>query len=76
MTTKQIDCFLSVASTLNFSRSAQELYASQSTVSRQISLLEDELGFRLFVRGNNYVRLTPSGITMLQCFSQIKRIRD
>ncbi len=73
MTSKQIECFLSVASTLNFSHSAKELYASQSTVSRQISLLEEELGFSLFVRGNNYVRLTPAGITMMKCFSEMEQ---
>lgn len=73
MTSKQIECFLSVANTLNFSHSAHELYSSQSTVSRQISLLEEELGFELFVRGNNYVRLTPAGVTMLSCFLKVSQ---
>lgn len=71
MTSRQIECFLSVANSLNFTQSAKELYASQSTVSRQISLLEEELGFELFVRGNNYVRLTAAGITMLMAFQNI-----
>lgn len=73
MTSKQIECFLSVANTLNFSHSANELYSSQSTVSRQIRLLEEELGFELFVRGNNYVRLTSAGITMLSCFLRVSQ---
>lgn len=69
MTSKQIECFISVAESLNFTQSAKKLYSSQSTVSRQISLLEEELGFELFIRGNNYIRLTPAGTTMLTYFT-------
>ena len=54
MTSKQIECFLSVSESLNFTQSSKKLYSSQSTVSRQISLLEEELGFDLFVRGNKW----------------------
>ena len=72
MNSKQIECFLCVADCLNISNAAQKLYASQSTVSRQISLLEEELGIRLFVRGNNYLRLTPAGVAMLQTFQEME----
>jgi len=71
MTSRQIECFLSVAETLNFTLSARILYLSQSTVSRQISLLEEELGFDLFIRGNNFVRLTPAGAIMVKAFTEM-----
>lgn len=74
MNSKQIECFLCVADCLNISNSAKKLYASQSAVSRQISLLEEELGFPLFVRGHNYLRLTPSGAAMFQTFREISHI--
>lgn len=76
MNSKQIECFLCVADCLNISNSAKKLYASQSAVSRQISLLEEELGFPLFVRGNNYLRLTPSGAAMYQTFLDMSRMFD
>lgn len=61
LNSKQIECFLCVADTQNISASAQKLYASQSTISRQISLLEEELDMKLFIRGNNFLQLTPAG---------------
>ena len=74
MNSKQIECFLCVADCLNISNSAKKLYASQSAVSRQISLLEEELGFPLFVRGHNYLRLTPSGAAMFQAFQEMSHM--
>lgn len=72
MNSKQIESFLCVAETLNISTSAQKLFASQSTISRQISLLEEELGMQLFIRGNNYLQLTPAGMTMYHTFKEIR----
>ena len=74
MNSKQIECFLCVADCLNISNGAQKLYASQSTVSRQISLLEEELSVLLFVRGNNYLRLTPAGAAMYQTFLEMDQL--
>ena len=72
MTSTQIDIFLEVARCLNYTTASSRLYVSQSTVSRQISLLEEELGFDLFMRGNNYIRLTPEGTIMVQAFQTMK----
>ena len=66
MTSRQIQTFLTVAETLNFTEAAERLYSSQPSISRNISLLEEELGFKLFERGNNYVTLTQSGAIMAQ----------
>ena len=44
---------------LNISAAAEKLHTSQPGVSRQIKLLEDELGFELFLRqGRALTRLT------------------
>lgn len=74
MNSKQIECFLVVAEYLSFTDAGKRLFTSQSTVSRQIVLLEEELGFELFVRGNNYVRLTPAGAIMIPAFKQVSEI--
>lgn len=77
MTLQQIEYFLSVARNLSFTKAAEELYTSQPTVSRQVSLLEEELGFPLLLRDRKSVRLTPGGVTMLAEFSRaLEVIRD
>ena len=51
-----------VESDLNISAAADKLHTSQPGVSRQIKLLEDELGFQIFVReGRALKRLTQHG---------------
>lgn len=61
MNHRQLDCFLTVAETLNFSQAAKQLYLSQAAVSQQIQSLEKELGFPLFVRTRHQVELTEAG---------------
>lgn len=65
MTIHQIECFLEVAHTLNFTEAASHLYISQQGLSRQISSLERELEMRLFERTTREVRLTRSGEILL-----------
>lgn len=57
----QIEYFLAVAEKLNFTEAAKALYISQPSLSKQIGLLEEELGFHLFLRNKRMVRLTPAG---------------
>lgn len=61
MDTRALSVFLSVADTLNFSRSSELLHMSVSAVSRTIQRLEDELGQPLLERDNRSVRLTGAG---------------
>lgn len=70
LTTQQIKYFLSAAKTLSFTKTAEECYTSQPTISRQIAYMEEELGFTLFYRENNQLRLTPGGLVMLAEFSR------
>lgn len=65
MTMLQMECFLEAAKYLSFSMAAANLYLSQSTLSRQIHGLEDELNVALFLRANNTVTLTEAGKKLL-----------
>jgi len=57
----QIRLFLSIAETRNFSRTAELIHMEQSTLSRRIAVLEQELGFSLFKRDSRPVQLTEEG---------------
>ena len=61
LTEQKIIVFLSLASTLNFTETANRLFVTQQAVSKHISQLEKELGLTLFVRSTHNVRLTPAG---------------
>jgi LysR family positive regulator for ilvC len=61
MEIRALSVFLSVADTLNFSRSSELLHMSVSAVSRTIQRLESELGQPLLERDNRSVRLTGAG---------------
>ena len=61
MTTKQIDYCIELARTESFSRGAENMFVSQPTFSYQIKLLEEEVGFKIFVRNGKGAALTPAG---------------
>jgi len=58
--------FEAVARRLNFSEAAEELFLTQSAISRQIKSLEDELGSTLFTRGTRSVEITQAGQMLLR----------
>ncbi len=53
--------FAAAARHLNFTRAAEELFLTQSAVSRQIQILEAQLGVALFVRQARGIGLTEAG---------------
>lgn len=61
MTLFQLQCFISVAKTLNFTRSASELFITQPALSRSVSSLEQELNLKLLNRSRRAVSLTAAG---------------
>lgn len=76
MTLLQLRYFISVTRTLNFSAAARLHYVSQSTVSQQIKLLEEELGVCLLYRNNRCVIPTPAGEILYQYALQILDLID
>ncbi len=65
MNTVQLECFVTVAEYLNFSKASQALRITQPAVSHQIQTLEEELGVKLFNRTSKSVSLTQEGILFL-----------
>ncbi len=65
MNTVQLECFVTVAEYLNFSKASQALRITQPAVSHQIHTLEEELGVKLFNRTSKSVSLTQEGILFL-----------
>ncbi|WP_452231978.1 LysR substrate-binding domain-containing protein [Lacinutrix sp. MEBiC02595] len=61
MTIQQIKYFLALANELHFWKTSEKIFISQSTLSRQIKSLEDELGIQLFERDKRNVKLTDAG---------------
>ncbi|WP_110955136.1 LysR family transcriptional regulator [Anaerosinus massiliensis] len=62
----QIRYILAVAKHQNFSRAAEEVCVTPSSLSQQIKKLEDELGVVLFGRTTRSVHLTPAGIEFVE----------
>lgn len=58
--------FEAVARLSSFSDAADELFVTQSAISRQIKSLEDELGSALFVRGTRHVEMTQDAQILLR----------
>jgi len=73
----QIKIFLAAARYKSFSLAAQKLFISQSSISYQISNLENELEVKLFERDSHTVRLTASGKSFYESMLWIEElIRD
>lgn len=58
---RQLEYFLAVAETLHFSKAAEKLFVTQSTLSHQLAELENHIGKALFDRSGKTIRLTQVG---------------
>ncbi|KAA0012492.1 HTH-type transcriptional regulator CysB [Billgrantia pellis] len=62
---------------LNVSATAQSLFTSQPGISKQIRLLEDELGVEIFARsGKHLTRVTPAGEAIVELAGRVLRLTD
>lgn len=73
MEMRTLQYFVSVAELLSFSAAAGKLGVSQSAVSRQVQLMEQELGLRLFDRVGRKVFLTPAGRDLLERSYEVQK---
>lgn len=71
MNFQRLEYFSVLASYLSYSKAAKQLYISQPALSKQISVLEEELGIKLFKRTKRSVLLTKEGEI---CLSKTKNI--
>lgn len=84
MNIENIQCFISLAECLNFTRAAEREHITQTTMSHKISVLEKELGVRLLYRDTKQVFLTSAGTRfytqakdMLKMYQQtVKEVQD
>ena len=65
MNTIQLECFVTVAEYLNFSKASRTLKLTQPAVTHQIQTLEKELDVKLFNRTSKNVALTQEGVLFL-----------
>lgn len=62
----QLDVFIKTADLGSFAKAAEALYISSPAVIQQINLLEARCGFKLFIRSNHGIRLTPAGQSLYE----------
>lgn len=74
MDTKNLTTFIYVAELRNFTKAADRLGFSQSTVSFQIKQMENELGCQLFERINHTVQLTEKGREVLEYAHRVSQM--
>lgn len=68
---QRIKYFLEAAVTLNFTEAANKQYISAQAMAKQIALLEEELGIKLFERTTRSIHLTVEGET---CFKLLQEV--
>ena len=71
----QLKLFISISQTLSFTRTANEFFMSQPTVSNQIRALESELGTPLLKRSSHHVSLTPAGTEYVNYAARILELQ-
>jgi DNA-binding transcriptional LysR family regulator len=66
MDLRQLEIIRAIADSGSFTAAGAKLHVSQSAISRQILLLEEELGEPVFHRIGRRIRITPAGESLLQ----------
>lgn len=76
MDIRRIEYFIEVAELLNFSKAAERLHISHQALSKQIQLLEQELGAKLMERSTTRVSLTEVGAKVYEVFKPLLQELD
>ena len=70
----QLDAFIKAADYGSFSKAAEAMYISAPAIIQQINLLEASCGFKLFIRSNHGIKLTPAGRSLYEDAKTIIRL--
>ena len=77
MDLRQLEILQAIAETGSFTACGRKLHVSQSAISRQILLLEEELGEPLFLRVGRHVRMTPAAESLVKLGQRVfQDVRD
>lgn len=76
VTLKQLRAFAAVAREGSFTRAAEKLHVTQSTLTSSIKILEGEIGMKLFDRSTRAVLLTAQGSGFLPAAERMLRDLD
>jgi LysR family nitrogen assimilation transcriptional regulator len=80
MDVRQLEYFVQIATLGGFNRASAQLYIAQSALSRQVKLLEEELGVTLLIRHKRGTELTAAGSLLLDrsevLLRNFRQIRD
>ena len=68
--------FMAIAREENMTKAAALLHVSQSTLSKQMQMLEDELGKKLFKRHSFSISLTEEGMLLRKRASDVLLLTD
>ena len=71
MDLRQLEIIRAIADSGSFTAAGEKLHVSQSAISRQILLLEEELGEPVFHRIGRRIRITPAGESLLQLSNRV-----
>ncbi len=67
----KLKIFYEAAKTKNFTKAADNLFITQPAISSQIKSLEEEIGFKLFVKIGKKCELTPAGLMLFEAVKKI-----
>lgn len=76
MEIKQLEILVSIINNRSFTKTAQQLFLSQPTISFHLSSLERELGVQLLVRSTKEIYPSRAGLILYEHAAQILRIHD
>jgi DNA-binding transcriptional LysR family regulator len=72
----RLNVFIEVADQRSITRAGRALHLSQSAVTKNIKMLEDEVGVPLFIRTPNGMNLTEAGLVYVSHVRQMSKAHN
>ncbi|WP_137602033.1 LysR family transcriptional regulator [Paucilactobacillus nenjiangensis] len=76
MDIQKLKAFVELTETNSYTETAEHLFTTQATISKQIMSLEKELGIKLFSREHRTIEITDEGELVLEYAKQIVALKD